>query len=301
MSLKRGDMTDIELIKNCVTNVALRSACFGSGAVFRYDSRGRFKYYTGGYAAVFPCEIKNQKRAIRCWHTEIPDIKDRYAHISKALTAHPYSYFIGFEFHYPAVTVNGETMPGMITNWVEGMNIKNYIWENRYKRDKLDILARRFLVMCAQMNACGFAHGDLQHGNIMVTPNGYLRLLDYDSMWVPAMGESFIDVVKGLAAYQHPYRKNCKCGFAGLDLFSQLVIYTSILGVSHNPDLAVKYRFEDSEHMLFTASDYSDWKHCEIRADLLRLRDDDITRLVAIMDSYLNCEDIRKLPLFYLF
>jgi thiamine kinase-like enzyme len=36
------------------------------------------------------------------------------------------------------------------------------------------------------LNRAGVAHGDLQHGNILVA-NGKPKLIDYDGMYVPAL------------------------------------------------------------------------------------------------------------------
>src|SRR2546430_4647189 len=48
------------------------------------------------------------------------------------------------------------------------------------------------------------AHGDLQHGNILVR-GGSIQLVDYDGMWVPALkGRHATEI--GHRAYQHPER-----------------------------------------------------------------------------------------------
>jgi hypothetical protein len=80
----------------------------------------------------------------------------------------------------------------------------------------------------------GFAHGDLQHGNLLVTSKG-LRLIDYDGMYVPALaGHRAVEL--GHRNYQHPQRK-ARPDFFGpsLDNFSVWVIYLSLLAVAVEP------------------------------------------------------------------
>src|SRR5207248_10425515 len=54
------------------------------------------------------------------------------------------------------------------------------------------------------LEAAKVAHGDLQHGNILVR-GGSIQLVDYDGMWVPALsGRDATEI--GHRAYQHPER-----------------------------------------------------------------------------------------------
>ena len=71
-------------------------------------------------------------------------------------------------------------------------------------------------------------HGDLQHGNILVTSGGGLKLVDYDGMFVPAIRQAGLTASEiGMAAYQHPKRYR---GYFDerLDSFAALVILLSL-------------------------------------------------------------------------
>ncbi len=46
-------------------------------------------------------------------------------------------------------------------------------------------LSRAWANMCLELLSMGIAHGDLKHDNVLVTPDGKLRLIDYDSMFTP--------------------------------------------------------------------------------------------------------------------
>ena len=66
-------------------------------------------------------------------------------------------------------------------------------------------LATQFEGTVPELRKLQMAHGDLQHGNMVVTPARELKLIDYDGMYVLGMpvGRSH---EKGHVNYQHPQR-----------------------------------------------------------------------------------------------
>jgi len=292
-------MLDIEDITGSIQNSQLMHLPYD--VKFFYDTEGRIKHFTGGYAVIYPCECCGRKKVIRCWHTPIIGSDERYKIIAKDFTESRLNFLVPFEYHVSSLMVNGVNYPYMITEWIDGENIKNFVFDNKTNKKLLSTLARRFLVLCAEMNGRMIAHGDLQHGNILVSADGRLFLIDYDSVWTYGMGTSVLDQIKGLAAYQHPCRKNNRYAFGGIDIFPQLTIYLSILAVMHDPSLADIYCFEKSEHMLFSKEDFSDWRHSKVRDDLCRIMNEEIDYLVATMDGYLKYDDISFLQPFYHF
>ena len=64
------------------------------------------------------------------------------------------------------------------------------------------------------------AHGDLQHGNVLVMADGSLRLIDYDGMWVPKLkGQKSNEI--GHPDYQSPLRSE-KDFHPDIDAFANL-------------------------------------------------------------------------------
>ena len=57
----------------------------------------------------------------------------------------------------------------------------------RQSQRRLRSAARQWPVVAAELSQEQIAHGDLQHANVMVTPQGELKLVDYDGMCVPAL------------------------------------------------------------------------------------------------------------------
>lgn len=217
---------------------------------------GRQIKYSGGFCVVFPFVNNGKKYALRCWHSLIDGIELRTKTIAEALRTSGLSYFISFEFIDEGIRTQQGVQPIVIMDWVDALTLKKYIALNLHSPSVLKNLAESFKKMVSELHKAHFAHGDLQHGNIMVQNNGSLILVDYDSMYVPGL-TGVADEIKGLAGYQHPARwKNITSSY-NLDYFSELIIYTSIIGLSKFPELWTKLDLEDSETMLFSAEDIS--------------------------------------------
>ena len=150
--------------------------------------------------------------------------------------------------------------------------------------------------MACDLHQLGIAHGDLQHGNILVDKDDNLFLIDYDSMYLPALkGQG--DIIAGLKGYQHPKRADNINASEKLDYFSELIIYTSIIGVAEKPEFVKKYNMEDSEQMLFSPDDFVDIEKSEIYRDLKELKGI-FPRLLEVLKQYLSENDINNLEPF---
>lgn len=254
---------------------------------------GQLKRYVGGFTAVFPVIVKGEKWAFRCWHADMGNVRQRFETIANAISNSKAKYLCDFSYTDEGIIVKGKQYPTTCMRWVEGQTIKDYICSNANDANKLNTLAKRFLVMVQDMHKHGFAHGDLQHGNIIVDKHGELFLVDYDSFYCSELkGEH--DIITGLADYQHPCRKQNKIANEKLDYFSELVIYLSIIAIAELPSLVSKYQVADSERMLFSAADYKDIKHSAIYNDLLQLSPT-IHLLLDILCLYLSKSSINEL------
>ena len=257
---------------------------------------GQLKRYVGGFTAVFPVLVNGEKWAFRCWYADMGNVRRRFETIAKAISNSNAKYLCNFVYTDEGVVVKGKHYPTTRMRWVEGQTIKDYICTNANDINKLHILAKRFLIMVQDMHRHGFAHGDLQHGNIIINNQGEPFLVDYDSFYCPELkGES--DIITGLADYQHPARKNNVQINEKIDYFSELVIYTSILAIAANPNLTQKYKVADSDRMLFAAQDYLSFHESEIYKNLLGLTPE-IDQLLSIFDTYLSATDIATLEPF---
>ena len=217
---------------------------------------GRLVKYAGGFCVVFPYEIGLKKYALRCWHSPVKGIEHRSKVISGSIKRSGLPYFVDFEFLPEAVMTAEGIQPAILMDWVDAIPLKQYIAEHLETPKKLDKLAETFLQMVKDLHSVSFSHGDLQHRNILVRPDGSLVLVDYDSMFVPEL-EGEPEEIKGLAGYQHPARASQKYMSPKSDYFSELVIYTSICTLSRHPGLWKKLMIEGSETMIFSEDDIS--------------------------------------------
>ena len=211
--------------------------------------------YVGGFCVVFPFQISNNKKyAVRCWFVNVADAKTRTKLIAEELLKVNLPYFVGFEYIDEGIITDLGVQPIVLMDWIEAKPLKIYLEEHLNDSLAIAHLADKFKKMVAELHMYNLAHGDLQHGNIMVKDNGDIVLVDYDSMYVPAL-EGYKDEIKGLEGYQHRARWNNDYMTPKVDYFSELIIYTSLKTLSIYPDLWSKLNIGDSDTLLFTSED----------------------------------------------
>ena len=249
--------------------------------------------YAGGYTNVFPFINKDGKKvAVRCWCADLDQAKERCYRISEFLKKDTSHYFVNFKYVSNALLVAGAFHPVVVMDWVEGLTLKNYVDENKPSKTLFLDLADKFLAMVKYLHSRNIAHGDLQHGNIMVRPDGSLVLIDYDSMYIDDL-KGFTDVVKGLPGYQHPAREKNRLLSPKLDYFSELVIYLSLNIIAENPNLWEEY--VDTEDLLFSITDFQDLKHSKLFQQYRNSSNPTIRQLMRQLEDELSKDDINKL------
>lgn len=262
--------------------------------VFKKDKRGRLIAYTGGFSVVFPYKASNNEMwAFRCWHSDVNNSQKRYEIISDAIQKAQLDFLCDFEYVEKGINVEGKIYPTTRMRWIDGATIKEYICQNRNSKQLLKELLEKFLTMIRTMHKLSLAHGDLQHGNILVSKDMHLYLVDYDSFYCPKLkGEA--DNVTGLADYQHPYRISNKSVSEKLDYFSELIIYLSILAIAENPTLIEKYKVEDADRLLFSKDDFKDIKNAPVYKDIYSLGND-FQDMLSVLEEYLGHKNIDDL------
>lgn len=210
--------------------------------------------YAGGYCLVFPYHVGGRKVAVRCWYAHYDDAEEKAQAIAAHLKRVGLPYFVDFRFCCEGLVTPAGVVPVVIMDWVDAVPLKQWLARHYSDPAALDRMADRFLQMVRDLHANGIAHGDLQHGNILVRPDHSLVLVDYDSMCVPALKGRKSDIC-GLRGYQHPARwKNALLG-PELDYFSELVIYTSLKALSVMPRLWQELQVAKSETLVFSGED----------------------------------------------
>ncbi|MFD9330787.1 hypothetical protein [Streptomyces sp. NPDC060065] len=220
------------------------------------------KAISGNFASVFSVTAKDGRRyALKCFTRDSATLGKRYGAISSALgglstggLSQPWP--VGFDFLEQGVRVEGSWFPMVKMAWAEGTGLVNWIERNRDDTAAVHALADRFLALIADLDRNGIAHGDLQHGNLLVADDGTFRLVDYDGMYVPALrGEKATE--NGHRNYQSPNRTAADYGPA-MDRFSAWVIELSLLAVAVDPGLWGQLNGSDVERLIISESDFKE-------------------------------------------
>jgi hypothetical protein len=190
--------------------------------------------------------------AVRCFRGYLGDREERYKAIDAHLSVHHIPALPRFKYFPYGILVAGRRFPTLIMQWVEGPTLDVYLEEVIDRPDVLRHLADEWLKLMFRLHEAGIAHGDLQHGNIIVE-RGQLRLVDLDGMFVPALSGLPASEV-GHQHFQHPAR-DAQLFDATIDNFSALVIYLSLISLAERPELWDEYH---DENLIFTKADFLD-------------------------------------------
>ncbi len=203
--------------------------------------------YSGNFAVVYRvrCSETGTTRAVKCFTKEVvAHRRERYQAISRYLREARLPFFVDFEYQHRCLLVHGDWHPIVKMDWVEGLRLDAFLtvcFRKGSPKGMLQMLCRRWQKLAKQPRAANVAHGDLQHGNVLLVPvpgrDAYrLRLVDYDGMYVPALAD-LPPGEMGHAAYQHPQRLETGAYSPEIDRFSHLLIYTTLRSFMAGGDL----------------------------------------------------------------
>lgn len=216
-------------------------------------ARGRLglpRVASGNFASVYELRSPKGRWAVRCFLRPVSDQERRYHAISEYLNANPLRWLVDFDYLPRGIRVRGAWYPIVKMDWVDGVPLHRHVEELLGNSAALLAFAYQWRSLVADVRAKGIAHGDYQHGNVLVA-GGEMRLVDYDGMYVPPFrGERSPEL--GRLNYQHPAR--CPEDYGpDLDNFSALVIYLSLRALALDPDL---WRFHDGDNLVLTGDDF---------------------------------------------
>lgn len=259
---------------NCFVNAQLKAG------IIVNDRLGRPFLVSGNFATVG--RLKGVREfAVRCFTRPVSDQFQRYKAISQYVQGMSLPFLVHFEYLEQGIRVSGQLYPIVQMEWVEGVLLHSYVAQNLYSSQNLRWLLNEWKGTIAGLNRNGLAHGDLQHGNILVSQN-CIRLVDYDCMFVPALrgnpsGET------GHRNYQHPNRTR-KDYDEQLDNFSALVIYLSLLAVTVDPALWGAFH-DDDEKLIFEEADFKTPGQTQIWHRLRNGTDAEVRRLTDVLEK----------------
>lgn len=231
--------------------------CFGDGDLRTgsvvTNMRGDPRVASGSFASVFEIQTTQRKWAVRCFTRQPPSgQEEHYGELTRHLTALRLPMLAEFHHLQRGILVRGRWFPVVKMEYVEGEPLNVFVG-GAVRRDPtfLDKLAGRWRSMIADLAKHRIAHGDLQHGNVLITEQGEFKLVDYDAMFVPSRAGRTCPEF-GHRHFQHPGRQ-AKHYDAQLDHFSALVIYTSLRALASDPSL---WSLSEDENLIFKATDF---------------------------------------------
>jgi len=241
---------------------------------------------TGNFASVYHIRCNSGPWAVRCFLRNFPDHQERYAAIGAHLDSAKPRYFAGFHFLEKGIRVHREWYPILKMEWIEGQNLRDYIEENISAPPAISALADRWVSLLRTLRKHDIAHGDLQHGNILIS-RGDFRLVDYDAMAVPALAGYASNEV-GHRNYQHPARSVSDFGIH-LDNFSGWSIYLTLLALSIEPGLWAEFG-KAEDHLLFRREDFEDPGSSRLFQSMEQLKHERIQKYLPLFRSFLDME-----------
>ena len=207
---------------------------------------------SGWSAVVFRADVHGIPRALRFFTRDPDSDRVRYDAVLHHLERQdPSGHVVRAHWHDDAVVVDGRTWPLVEMDWIEGVALDRYLNNlvDAGERRTLAYLPMVWRAFLADLQQSGFAHGRLEHSNVLVDGSGMPRLVDLDDVWVDGLS-SPPGPYAGHANYDHPNRAWGRW----MDTFPALVIYMSLRAVAVSPELWE--RFYVGDNLIFERADF---------------------------------------------
>jgi hypothetical protein len=217
---------------------------------------GQPKAFSGNFAIVFQLTATDgQLWAAKCFTRDVAHRHERYEAIHQLLHSIERPWEVPFEYRPAGIEVEGARHPLVRMAWIDATTLGTFLRDEQVSDDEVAAVSRSFLEVVASLDVDGIAHGDLQHGNILVDRERRVRLVDYDGMFVPAIAHLGA-AENGHPGYQSPKRTRAHFD-ATLDRHSAWVVHLALRVRALAPSLFVEMDVDD-DGLLLTAEDLSD-------------------------------------------
>lgn len=245
---------------------------------------GQPKARSGNFATVYRgYRADNSEFAIRVFNRRQDERLEHYRTVSEYLEGRYVSSIVNFEYDERGIRSagDGKKYPLLIMEWVPGITL--FEWTRDRSRENyseaLLIAADVWLHLVRELADNEIVHGDLQHGNVMVSPAGHFKLVDYDCMCVPSLiGRRNLEI--GMSPYQHPGRNAETVLFPGMDNYSSLFIYVALRALAAAPHLWVTYVDRpEYDKLLFRQADFENPAASALYRDLMNSPDEQVRDL----------------------
>ena len=241
--------------------------------------------WAGAFAVVYKAIYPNRAlQAVRVFSTESPERRERYFRTYEYLKGRKMKCLVNFQYVDDSIRcTDGRWYPMILMDWVEGDTL--FKWVNKKCSERngaaLSAAADCWLSLTRELTEAQVAHGDLQHNNIIVTPEGRLKLVDYDCMSVPGLfGRRNLEI--GVQPYQHPKRGQNTLLSPELDRYSTIVIYLGLKALSLDPSLWDRAVLQTgNDKILFRVEDFQNPQQSATVQTLLKFPNDTVRMLTS--------------------
>jgi hypothetical protein len=224
------------------------------------DVFGLPRPHSGNFADVYQVTTPaGASWAVKCFTRPADGLHQRYQAASEHLRLQRLPFMVDFCYLEEGIKVRGQWYPVLKMKWVEGLRLNEFVSAHLDRPAVLERLSQMWLRLAAELREAALAHGDLQHGNVLLVPGSKaaslaLRLIDYDGLWVPALADAPSGEV-GHPNYQHPQRLSEGFYSAEADRFAHLVICTALRCLAAG-GADLWDRHDSGENLLFREEDF---------------------------------------------
>jgi HEAT repeat protein len=242
---------------------------------------------SGNFADVYEMRGPGEKRwAVKCFTRQVAGLGQRYEAISRHLQKTQLPFAVSFKFLEQGICVHGDWYPLLKMQWVEGLLLNEFVRRYADRPDRLAALLRLWARLAETLRAARIAHGDLQHGNLILVPSATntavsAKLIDYDGICVPALAGCPSGEL-GHPNYQHPQRQGPASYGLDLDRFSLLLVATALVCVQTG-GLRLWEKYDSGDNLLFRAVDLQTPIRSALFAELLKLPNPLARKLVGLL------------------
>jgi hypothetical protein len=299
----RGDFTDaVQNPDTCFVDPFLREC-----DVERYGPARKPKPRGGAFATVFKLEHPTGRNvALRVFDGQaLTSEKEQRliqisAHLSSLGAKRP-DYLMEFEYLREGILVKGGYYPTLKMEFVDGVPLGNWYQSKMAAKDfaAVKAMAEKWQKLVIGLRSLSIAHGDLQHGNVMVRRNDTPVLVDYDGMCVPGLVATppLPCFEFGLPGYVHPGRSAEGLHY-NLDHFPAWIILIALRASAADPALYRRFVEDvENENMLFCPTDISDPGGSKLWPELLKSPDPEVKAWAADLRASID-KPFNRIPPF---
>jgi hypothetical protein len=244
------------------------------------DCYGNPAGVSGQSAMVFSVDLPyGRPRAIRCMLRAQPGSRERYQALEAIRRGLSSSSSRGLPgcltetiWLDSAALVRGAAWPVIDMELVEGLDLDVAVEKRLGTPSALRELGQRLSQALIELQGSGIAHGDLQHGNILVEPDGSVRLVDYDGIWLSGIDGPAGEF--GHPNYRHPGRAVRHWG-PSMDAFSAALLWLSLYAIAADPGLWERFHLE-GENLILVEQDLSMPHRTDVWRQLYASPDDEV-------------------------